>query len=365
MSDRRLVIVLALALLPAVARAQDTRADLPRLLALRERVRVVDAQRTNERNRDRAVSAAQRIGALYQSGSLRLISHGSAPVLAGGVRRADSLLTAFGAIPTEFIAGTVLVQVDVANRDALLAAAEPATRVLEVDVARMQVEGDAVWPLVSVVATAYRQELYSDWRDWLPQDLATVWIPEREGVGAMTALTEAIWSHGQSCLAGNLGSCARWLALDDASNPYGTRYVGEDLRRSIRRVNVLSADQDYETCLLGNDPACLRIAQRHPNFVVALVPANELARASVLRAVHDRYGADALARALRDSVGSRGDRLSRATGASLDSVLSHWRLYVLRRGHVDRVTAGWPHVLSAVLTAGLLAALAARSGRWR
>lgn len=365
MSERRLALILVFALLPGIARAQDTRADLARLRELRERVRALDAQRTNQRNEERAVTASHLIGRLHQSGSIRLAGHGADSVLAPAVAGAAALLTEFAIIPDDFTRTTLLVQSDLANRDELIASAEGVSRIVDVDVARLRVASDAVWPLASAVARPYRAQLNTEWRDWLPEDLAVVWIPAREGVGAMTALTEGTMALGRACLAGELSSCARWLGLDDAMDPFATRYAANDLRRSIRHVTAVNVDPDYPTCLAGNDPACVRVARRYPNLIAEIVPAPLIARASVLRAVSDRYGTDALKRALADSTGSRGERLSRATGASLDSIVSHWRLFVLRRGHVDRVEAGWPHVLTAVLTAGLLAALAARSGRWR
>jgi hypothetical protein len=96
----------------------------------------------------------------------------------------------------------------------------------------------------------------------------------------------------------------------------------------------------------------------------APVPADGFARRSLLRAIHDIYGAPALAAALADTAGAIGTRLARATRVSEDTLVLAWRRRVLGLAAFGS-RAGAREAMPALLFAGLLLLAAAGSGRWR
>jgi hypothetical protein len=91
------------------------------------------------------------------------------------------------------------------------------------------------------------------------------------------------------------------------------------------------------------------------------VPAADLGRQSLVRALRALHGRAAVARALADSVGSIGDRLARAAEISEDSLMREWRYWVLTRGGRPRERSFAADAAPVLFAAGLLLFVATRS----
>lgn len=310
--------------------------------------------------------AARRRGQLLRAGRLQLLLWESVTPEVGQriAARADSALEDFGGPVSEWLEHVVGVQVN--STDTARALAAPDTRgraVVELDWASTKDTVSGALDIAGQIARSYRSTLDSAWRRWLPPEYGAVWLPQHEGEWALIALTEPFVSSGAGCLAGRLGECRLWLALDRTARPVATRYRAEDLRAELRRTQFAVLYPDRDACLNGDDAACVRFAESR-SFVNP-IPSPDIARSSLVRAIWALHGPRAIARAFADSSGSVGERFARAAGISVDSLVAEWRAWTLARGRTDRLAATLPQSLAVIFAALLVVFAAARSGRWR
>ena len=214
---------------------------------------------------------------------------------------------------------------------------------------------------------AYRASLAAEWRAWLPADFGLKRPAEGGEARPWQMFTPGESAAGAGCLNGKAAACRAWLGIDRDADPYTTRYTASELRAVFRqgwygqsaRRNALA----YRACLGGSDSSCIAFA--HEEGQPEPVPADFIARRSLMRAMRDLHGAPALAAALVDTTGPIGARLARATGVGEDSLVLEWRRRVLGTSGAFESHAGTKEAVPALLFAGVLLLAAAGSGRWR
>jgi len=320
--------------------------------------------------RDSAVLANNRLAwraRLAESGGLILVvpSVVSSDHALRALDSARSLLREFGGIPESFARSLVIYSFRALDTGAVLASPMLRART-RAQVSLMQdtrgswtVNG---WDVAASVMQAYRASLNDDWRTWLPADFGLGGWERARALWAYRELTISPWSVGARCVAGEPASCRLWLGIDRDSAPYTTRYSVAELRSYLS-----SGSQEWYTarsergvaCLQGEDAACVEYAIHVQRPLP--VPAADLGRQSLVRALRALHGRAAVARALADSVGSLGDRLARAAEISEDSLVREWRYWVLTRGGRPRERSFAAEAAPVLLAAGLLLFVATRS----
>ncbi|MFI5208301.1 MAG: hypothetical protein ACHQX4_09810 [Gemmatimonadales bacterium] len=367
MCSRALVFAVAGALLVASRLAAQRPSDPdPRGSALLARAESLSQWQQQADSGRRREYAERRHGQLLRAGRLQLVLWESVTPEIGQriATRTDSALEDFGGPMAEWLEHVVGVQANAT--DAAHVLAMPGTRgrtVVDLDWAYTKDTVSGALNIAGQIARGYRSSLDSVWRTWLPNEFGVVWLSQHESEWALVSLTEPFVSSGAGCLAGRLGECRLWLALDRTARPLATRYRAADLRAEIRRTQFAAAYPDRDACLGGDDAACVRFAESHQ--VVDPIPSPDIARASLVRATWALHGSRTISRAFADSAGSVGERLARAAGIGEDSLVAEWRAWTLARGRTDRLAATLPQSLAVIFAALLVVFLAARSGRWR
>jgi hypothetical protein len=280
------------------------------------------------------------------------------------VSGAAAYLDSAGAVPAGFVRSLVAVAYSAMRWDSVLHAdgLTHRSRIMVEVPAHLDTLADG-WPVAIAIARAYDQTLDADWQAWLASDLAVGWKHGRDDAAALRDLGAAATRTGSGCLGGNASACRRWLGFDRDPDPYATRYTVAEIRHIVAtRPFVEYLGPVASQCIAGSDEACLRFAR---SGQVPAVPAGLAVTRSVLREVRVVHGADALRRALADTSGAVGQRLSRAAGIGEDSLVAEWRRWLLTGGGHPRVTANMLDALPVLVFGGLLLFAAARSGRWR
>ncbi len=354
-------------LLAASLAAQRPPADRARMQQLLARAESLVARDSLRNEGERLALFNRRQATVWRGRTLAVVLWNAVPAATARavVAGAESLLTAFAVVPDPVQGRLAVVEERVTNRAQALAEHGLAGR----DVAEMDWSwsdrpdtATAVWLIARAAARAYAAGLPAAWQSWLKDEYGLLWAPEREGLAAMRSLAETDIAVGKACLAGRSRACELWLGIDEGADPYAERYAPAELRRQLTRLSWMRAPE-LATCIGGDDVACVRYAARE--HAVEPAPAPPLARASLVRAVRELYGAAAVQAAFADTVGPLAARLAAAAGVNRDSLMTAWRGWVLRRGRPDRVRLGAAEVLTSVLAAAACLALAMRSGRWR
>ncbi len=367
MYSRAYFVVVAGALLVAARLAAQRPSDAdPRGSVLLARAESLSRWQQKADSTRRNEYAAQRRGQLLRSGRLQLVLWESVTLEVGQrvATRADSALEDFGGGLSEWLEHAVGVQANATDTARVLTAPDTRGRaVVALDWTNTKDTVSGALNIAGQIARSYRNTLDSAWQNWLPMEYGAVWLSRQEGEWALASLTEPAVSTGAGCLAGRLGDCRLWLALDRTSRPVATRYRAEDLRAEVRRTEFAAAYPDRDACLGGDDAACVRFAESRR--LVSPIPSSGIVRASLVRAIWALHGPTAVARAFADTAGSVGERFARAAGISEDSLMAEWRAWTLARGRTDRLAATLPQSLAVIFAALLVVFLAARSGRWR
>jgi len=363
----RLVLVLLVLLVPApllfgqASRGADSR---DRRLLLR-----ADSLLVWHRSRRLAAGEAQRLAMRARPESVERLD-----ALVPGAARHDSvhagldsawaLLVELGAVPDAFLGSLVLVARDAEDTAAALAGARYAGRGRVVFGPVAHSGPVAIGSAAALaVLRAYRQTLDAEWRAWLPADYG-LRRSEPLSDGLSWRDFSPAWSvAGAGCLAGSASACRHWLGLDREPDPYAARFLPAELRGYYERDWWSRGQSRSRACLAGSDVACVAFARESGRPPV--VAAGNAARRSVLRAVREIHGPQAIARALADTSGSLGERLARASGVPEDSVVMQWRRWSLGQGRPTGSRLGGREALPALLFAGLLLFAASGSGRWR
>lgn len=170
----------------------------------------------------------------------------------------------------------------------------------------------------------------------------------------------------QGCYEGSMAACARSVNLTarlTEGSAEGTaelrRFVAQRLRH---RATEPALAQSFAACVDGdNGAACLVFLERAGVHEPTL---SSRAAGTLLIAVADLGGADALRRFFADTGLAIVPRLEAAAAMPLDSLLARWHAEVLaRRPTPTSVPAGLQWL--AVVWTAVLVALATRSTRWR
>jgi hypothetical protein len=349
------------------ARGQSSRAPGATPQALLARAESLQALLAREDSLGRAREDVRRRATVFSADSLTVLLPAITPDATGRriVGGAAAMLNDIGAVPPDFIQSAVVVSDVATSVDSVLRAAglNRKSRV-PVDVGLRPDTLTDDWKVATAVARAYRSNLDTAWRSWLPWNLVVGWTMSRDGRAAVRELMEGDTRVGAQCLAGATRACRLWFGLDPDPNPYAARFTPAELRHLIAQRYVYGGVAGLiRECLGGTDDACVQAAAR--GDVVPAVPAGYEARGSLLRAVYALHGPAVLRRTLADTAGSIGDRLARASGLAGDSLLAEWRTWLLTEGGRARVRADAREALPALAFAALLVLAAATSGRWR
>jgi hypothetical protein len=276
--------------------------------------------------------------------------------------RSDSILARAGVVPSSFIRGVILVMRDAADTAAVLAAAGLADRRrLELNIAPPLTQLDDWWVLGAVVA-AYSASLDSAWAEWAQHAWGFIRWPDRMAERGGRELLAPAWSVADRCLAGEALGCRLYLGLDRDTHPYRARFTAAERRRMVE--GYWGGHRGMVECRQGDDDACASVLEHAPFTGTAGNPSSGDTRAGLLAAVAALHGPEVLRAALEDRTGSIGERLARATGISVDSLVLEWRAWALSGGSPYHVRAGIADVAAAALTVALLLYLATRSRPW-
>jgi len=183
-------------------------------------------------------------------------------------------------------------------------------------------------------------------------------------------LVASPWVVPRRCFLGDLAACHGLLALDPASHVMVASYTPEErevvVGRMIGYVSGRVMAQTIGACLSRHDTEqCTRV-------LVETFPApwshrgalGAPARQALLAIVLEMGGSGAFEALNASAAAPMGERLARAAGVPLDSLLTRWRNEILAaRPQPVSVTSagGW----TAVGWAALLGLMALRSSRWR
>ena len=358
-------------LLPATRLAAQRAADPdPRGTLLLARAESLQREQLRLDSAQREQSSQRLRGQIIRSGRLvAVFNRTTSPEFDARVlTRVDSILAAFGGRISSWRDSVVGVQYAVSDSAGILAAPDLRRRT---PVTLNWTSGDSSGQSealsdASLIERRFLASLSSSWKTWLGGDIGVVWTPRWEGERALGALVQPLNTTGSGCLAGSISDCRLWLALDPADRPLAMRYRAADLRAAVRRYRDYNPGKgrDYDSCLAGDDAACVRYAETGVGLL-SEIPSPTVARTSFVRAVWARHGVAAIDRALQDTAGGIGARFAAAAGISEDSLVAEWRAWVLARGRPEPLAATLPQSLAVMFAALVLVFLAARSGRWR
>jgi hypothetical protein len=280
--------------------------------------------------------------------------------------RADSLLRSSGVVPSSFTRSLIFVMNETADTAGALAAPELAGRrptTIYVPTSQGFQRPPDDWWVLGPLFAAYTASLDSTWSTWIQNAWGfTRWPRERAAEWAGRELMAPAFKSGDECLSGRAAGCRRYLGLDADAHPYEARFTPGEVRALV--ANYYGGYPGIVPCRTGDDAACLRVIERFDFSGTGAVPASGDTRAGLLAAVAATHGSGAVQAALADRQGSVGERLARASGTSVDSLVLEWRAWALSGGRPRHVQAGPGDLAPALAAVALLLFLATRSGRW-
>ncbi len=181
------------------------------------------------------------------------------------------------------------------------------------------------------------------------------------------ALVTSHFSIGRDCFTGSLESCRSLLSLDRPRDPLKLYRTPAERQEAIRGVGFAYNESEQlaaiKPCINGDDQSCLEMfGQVDPSRLPA--PVAPITRLTLARIALDLGGREAYARLTADSTTPIDQRLARAAGIPLDSLLSVWQSSVIasRPRSVELPAYGPVVALGWFLLFGILAL---RSSRWR
>lgn len=172
----------------------------------------------------------------------------------------------------------------------------------------------------------------------------------------------------RQCFLGAVDRCALALGLiDPAAGAVQLLLTPTERRDAVDRLRWQFAEgsllQDRQACMAGVDSTCVHL--------LGIIPAGEWpkplgnrARQSLVRVALRLGGSEAFARLMQDPAAPLSDRLQRASGVRVDSLLATWRSLVVR-ARPEPVTIPVWGVWAALAWGAIFAGLAIRSSRWR
>jgi len=313
-------------------------------------------------------SVPQRAALLYESGDVALVLWSAVPAATARrlVTRADSLLRSSGVVPPSFTRSLVFVMNETADSAAVLATPELSGRkptTIYVPTSQGFARPPDDWWVLGPLFAAYTASLDSAWSNWGQNAWGFVrWPRDRAAEWGGRELTAPGFRAGDECLSGRPSGCRRFLGLDADAHPYAARFSPSEIRALL--ANYYGGYPGIVPCRLGDDAACLNVIERYDFSGTGAIPAGGDTRAGLLAAVAAMHGPRAVQSALADRQGSVGDRLARAAGISVDSLVLEWRAWALSGGRPRHVQAGLGDLVPAIAAVALLLFLASRSGRW-
>lgn len=362
MSRAVLLLAIALAMLAPLARAQDSlvarlkrRAD-SLLVSWREAQGFANLADSLER--ERASSGRDTIAV----GSLRIIANPSPLPLREAAERAwpfvDSL---FGN------AAVALV-----DRPYFIRAADPDPTVRR---SVLHVGFELPWDLdLRATTTALLANIpmpSPDHRltDWLGGPLRPTQRPRDEAAAVYMQLVTAPSTAVRRCFLGELLRCRQVLQLGDTAALLEQWYATPEEREWLVTVvfegyfNSGATAVPYRECAAHRDAACTTLLRRLPAGTLPR-PLGYAARALLLRETLRAADRDAYGRLIADSASALGDRLARAAGLSVDTLLARWRSAALA-ARPQPLTIPWWATLAALGWTAVFGYCALRSSRWR
>jgi hypothetical protein len=364
--SRAVLLGVACLIIAGRSLAQQSRNDEASLRERLARAEVAAAALNRADSMDRMSVREARRGQVVTTGLVPVVMWQSVPqgLVELIAESASAMIREVGVVTPQDLEGVVAVQSWTSDIDSLMRSPLLRGRRVETfDEASVADTSRVIWSVASLLLSRWRVTTDTAWRRW-GADPGLGWQREREGEWALRDLARSWSESGRGCLAADFRDCRRWLGLDDDPRPYRARYRGADLVFMLEHyVGRPSEFDDRSRCRAGDSDVCYRLLET--GDYLSSVPAPPVARSSLLRSIRVLQGAEVLRVALNDSTGSLGDRLARATGVPLDSLLSEWRGWTLSRGRTGRVQAGFGDVAVVLLTVSLMVVLATRSGRWR
>jgi hypothetical protein len=379
MRDAGCGIALLLALAwawPLSASAQAPAGATPQESALLARVDSLYRQIQARAEQERRLEQVRNRAVVVEDSGWAIVVPGQIPAdrARHSLDTARTILQEFGGIPEGFARSLVIVAPGATDTGRVLSAPIVRHR-RRVGMGGIQYSGslergDGRLDLSSFVVAgaferAFKDSRDSDWREWLPWDFGFRPWTRAAAWDAFQSLTRSPLAVGGGCLAGDPAACRRWLGVDRDSAPFRARFDATELRADMirRRLPIGRVSRNGAACLSGNGEACYAFfaSPTEGGRFLSPIPADETGRRSLLRELRALHGPSALQQALADTAGSVGERLSRAAGIGVDSLMLEWRYWVLTRGGRPQDRNLLADAAPAVLLAGLLLAAARRS----
>lgn len=356
-----IVLCAVLTAAPLAAQRRDPDSRSTTLLARAESLEAALQQSAQARD---AEDQALHRGQVFQAGRVVAVLWEVVNPVVGQrlLATVDSTIGSFGGGPAGLLDSLVVVQV-LATDTARVLSRSALTQRRRIELDWVEADPDAgATRLINGIGRLFRTELDTVWQNWLPTNYGIEWS-NRERLAARNSLLEPGVATGQGCLTGRVSQCRLWLGLDDDARPIAMRYRGSEIRQSIAGWTAWSGLRDRQACVRGDDAACIRFAEAHAT--VPPIPAPDIARASLLRALWTLHGPQALERAFADTRGSIGERLARAASIREDSFVTEWRVWTLGLGRSEPLAATLPQAVIVLLSVIVVVWTATRSGRWR
>jgi hypothetical protein len=206
------------------------------------------------------------------------------------------------------------------------------------------------------------------WQSWLGGSLPPAIRAEQQRAGVYVQLVTAPSQAVRRCFLGDTAACRDALGLVTTADPLARWYPGAQDRRSLV-VKTFGAYFDREAhrpalqaCAKGSDSACTQLLRSLPGGVPR--PLTYDARATLVQVALRLGGREAYHR-LVASVGQPiADRVARAAGIGVDSLISRWRAEILASRPRPVSLPRWGIWVALGWTA-IFAACGLRSSRWR
>ncbi len=356
------VLVLLAALVPAPLRSQTGESRDLRLARLRARFAELQA-RAERQDSLAALQLMVRLDTLRAAGLVVLTDSAQAPALRSALPILEEQVRArLGTVPLELLRDArVLVRFGNAGPGW--------TRLITGDAQFLHIRdarasADLARDLRHSLAVVLAARGGSGLQQWAGADLRIFEDQRVLREAAFIELTTSAARPARACLRGDVPACAVAVGLAPLTDPGGWYEPGSARAVVQRRLRPRATDPAvaprYRACVDdGDDPACLSLVDQFPAPYLST-----RAAVTLLQTAATMGGSEAYARFFADSTPPIRERVERAAGVPLDSVVAEWRSAVLAaRPAPTRVPrrSQW----TAVLWAAVFAVAAAGSTRWR
>ena len=205
--------------------------------------------------------------------------------------------------------------------------------------------------------------------DWLGDPIRPLRQPEQERARVYVRLVTAPSEVARACFLGDIARCGTALDLVDTADAFLRWYPSPGERRHVLQVGFsyyftrTASEATWQACVGGSDTACVELLRSLPPGSVPRVLDTDARRLLVHVALR-MGGREAYGRLLADSGAALSERLARAAGVPVDTILARWRAAIIASRPKPVTLPGWG-IIAALSWTIVLAVCGMRSSRWR